>query len=147
MLKVHEARGQMPPRSSLRRRAELVESDLPGAPGTGLLGFIRLHLLAFQRGHRAGCGGRPNRELEGASLGSGLVQPHTTLEGTLHNQSAQVEAKTQTSSIAVLSGGRAAEQRCNAIGLEVPRVSHPKSIDHVGRQWTDTGDDKPTRMK
>ena len=37
----------MPPRSSLRRRAELVESDLPGVPGTGLVGFVRLDLLAL----------------------------------------------------------------------------------------------------
>ena len=112
----------MPPRSSLRRRAELVESDLPGVPGTGLVGFVRLELLAFHRGHRAGCGGRPNRELEGASLGSGLVQPHTTLEGALHNQSAQVEAKTQTSSIAVLARGRAAEHGINAIRRKAPAV-------------------------
>ncbi len=37
------------------------------------------------------------------------------------------------------------EQRGKEIRLEVPNVSLPKSIDDVGRQWTDTGDDKPTR--
>jgi hypothetical protein len=35
-------------------------------------------------------------------------------------------------------------KRCRSIGLEVPRVSPPRSIDQVGRQWTDDGDDKPT---
>jgi hypothetical protein len=39
------------------------------------------------------------------------------------------------------------EVRCREIGLEVPQVSPPRSIDQVGRQWTDDGDDKPTRRK
>jgi hypothetical protein len=37
------------------------------------------------------------------------------------------------------------EQRGKEIGLEVPNVSLPSSVDDVGRQWTDKGDDKPTR--
>jgi hypothetical protein len=36
------------------------------------------------------------------------------------------------------------EDRCKAIGFEVPRVSLPRSMDQIGRQWTDSGDDKPT---
>jgi hypothetical protein len=36
------------------------------------------------------------------------------------------------------------EQRCREIGFEVPRVSPPRSIDQVGRQWTDSGEDRPT---
>jgi Protein of unknown function (DUF1264) len=36
------------------------------------------------------------------------------------------------------------QQRCQAIGYEVPKVSLPRSIDQVGRQWTDEGEDKPT---
>jgi hypothetical protein len=37
------------------------------------------------------------------------------------------------------------ERRGKAFGLEVPQVSPPKSMDAIGRQWTDEGDDKPTR--
>jgi len=37
------------------------------------------------------------------------------------------------------------EARGKAIGMEVPSVSPPKSLDTIGRQWTDTGDDKPTK--
>ncbi len=39
------------------------------------------------------------------------------------------------------------EKRCQSIGYEVPKVSLPRSIDQVGRQWTDEGDDKPTPRK
>ncbi|HKI35803.1 MAG TPA: DUF1264 domain-containing protein [Gemmataceae bacterium] len=39
------------------------------------------------------------------------------------------------------------EERGKAFGLEVPKVSLPKSVDDVGRQWTDEGDDKPTKKK
>ncbi len=35
--------------------------------------------------------------------------------------------------------------RCSALGLEVPKVSQPHSIHQVGRQWTDEGEDKPTK--
>jgi hypothetical protein len=37
--------------------------------------------------------------------------------------------------------------RGKAIDYEVPKVSPPKSMDAVGRQWTDDGDDKPTKLK
>ncbi len=36
------------------------------------------------------------------------------------------------------------EKRCQSIGWEVPKVSLPRSVDQVGRQWTDDGEDKPT---
>ena len=32
-------------------------------------------------------------------------------------------------------------------GLEVPKVSKPANVDSIGRQWTDNGDDKPTKKK
>jgi hypothetical protein len=37
------------------------------------------------------------------------------------------------------------EARAKEFGLEVPKVSPPKSLDHVGRQWTESGDDRPTK--
>jgi hypothetical protein len=46
-----------------------------------------------------------------------------------------------------VSASRIREKRCRAIGLEVPQVSHPKSLDHPGRQWTDEGEDKPARRE
>jgi hypothetical protein len=36
------------------------------------------------------------------------------------------------------------EMRGRAFGWEVPKVSLPRSIDQLGRQWTDEGEDKPT---
>jgi len=36
------------------------------------------------------------------------------------------------------------EKRGRSIGWEVPKVSLPRSVDQVGRQWTDDGEDKPT---
>ena len=36
------------------------------------------------------------------------------------------------------------EKRGQSIGWEVPKVSLPRSVDQVGRQWTDEGEDKPT---
>jgi hypothetical protein len=36
------------------------------------------------------------------------------------------------------------EKRRQSIGWEVPKVSPPRSIEQVGRQWTDDGEDKPT---
>jgi hypothetical protein len=36
------------------------------------------------------------------------------------------------------------QARGQAIGWEVPKVSLPRSVDQVGRQWTDDGEDKPT---
>jgi hypothetical protein len=38
-----------------------------------------------------------------------------------------------------------AEARQKAFGLALPTVSLPKSMDTIGRQWTDSGDDKPTK--
>jgi Protein of unknown function (DUF1264) len=46
-----------------------------------------------------------------------------------------------------VNSSRIREQRGQAIGLEVPKVSLPTSIDQVGRQWTDDGEDKPTPRK
>jgi hypothetical protein len=37
------------------------------------------------------------------------------------------------------------EARLAEFKLEVPKVSQPKSMDYIGRQWTDTGEDKPTK--
>jgi len=37
------------------------------------------------------------------------------------------------------------EARGKAIGYEVPKVAAPKNLEAIGRQWTDTGDDKPTK--
>jgi hypothetical protein len=36
------------------------------------------------------------------------------------------------------------EARGKAIGFEAPRVSAPKDLNALGRQWTDAGDDRPT---
>jgi hypothetical protein len=38
-------------------------------------------------------------------------------------------------------------KRLDAIGLEVPAVAPPKDLDAIGRQWTDSGEDKPTPRK
>ncbi len=38
-------------------------------------------------------------------------------------------------------------RRRKEFGYESPRVSVPKSIDQIGRMWTDSGDDKPTPLK
>jgi hypothetical protein len=35
-------------------------------------------------------------------------------------------------------------RRGRALGLEVPKVSLPRSVEQVGRQWTDNGEDRPT---
>ncbi len=37
------------------------------------------------------------------------------------------------------------EARGKAIGYKVPKVAPPKSVDTIGRQWTETGDDKSTK--
>jgi hypothetical protein len=42
---------------------------------------------------------------------------------------------------------RIRDERGKAIGYEVPNVSLPKSLDQVGRQWTDKGEDKPKPRK
>jgi Protein of unknown function (DUF1264) len=43
-----------------------------------------------------------------------------------------------------VSAAEIRERRGRAIGLQVPRVSLPRSREQVGRQWTDDGEDKPT---
>ena len=37
------------------------------------------------------------------------------------------------------------EARIKEFGMEPPKVSLPRDVNAVGRQWTDTGDDKPTK--
>ncbi len=37
------------------------------------------------------------------------------------------------------------EARAKELGVEVPKVALPKDMDTIGRQWTDTGEDKPTK--
>lgn len=39
------------------------------------------------------------------------------------------------------------KKRIEAIGYEVPNVPQPKTMDVIGRQWTATGEDKPTTHK
>jgi hypothetical protein len=39
------------------------------------------------------------------------------------------------------------ERRGKQLGVEVPRISQPKSVDDVGRQWTESGEDRPTPRK
>jgi hypothetical protein len=38
------------------------------------------------------------------------------------------------------------ERRGRELGLKVPQVPHPNSIDDLGRQWTTSGDDQPTKI-
>jgi hypothetical protein len=38
-------------------------------------------------------------------------------------------------------------RRIDAIGLEIPDVPLPKDLNTIGRQWTGTGEDKPTKRK
>jgi hypothetical protein len=37
------------------------------------------------------------------------------------------------------------ERRGRELGLKVPQVPHPTSMDDRGRQWTASGDDQPTK--
>ena len=46
-----------------------------------------------------------------------------------------------------VSTAKVRERRCQELGLEVPRVSLPENMNTIGRQWTDQGEDKPTRRK
>ena len=46
-----------------------------------------------------------------------------------------------------MSTAKVREKRIEAFGLEVPQVPPPKSMDAIGRQWTATGEDKPTPRK
>ena len=47
--------------------------------------------------------------------------------------------------VPVLSEVSFAAERGKEFGLAVPQVPFPKSMDEAGRQWTATGDDKPTK--
>jgi hypothetical protein len=46
-----------------------------------------------------------------------------------------------------VSTAKLRERRGRELGLEVPQISFPRSMDAVGRQWTEDGDDKPKRKK
>ncbi len=46
-----------------------------------------------------------------------------------------------------VSKDQIAKHRCRELGFEVPKVSHPRSMDDAGRQWTDEGEDKRTRRQ
>jgi hypothetical protein len=46
-----------------------------------------------------------------------------------------------------VSTAKLRKRRGQELGLEVPHVSFPKSVDAVGRQWADDGHDKPTQKK
>jgi hypothetical protein len=46
-----------------------------------------------------------------------------------------------------VSAAKIRVQQCRAIGLEVRQVSHPKLLDHPGRQWTDDGEHELTRRE
>lgn len=37
------------------------------------------------------------------------------------------------------------ERRCRELEFNVPQVPFPKSVDQIGRQWTDQGADQPTK--
>jgi hypothetical protein len=37
------------------------------------------------------------------------------------------------------------KKRIEAIGYEIPAVPPPKDVDAIGRQWTGSGEDRPTR--
>jgi len=45
-----------------------------------------------------------------------------------------------------VSAAQIRQQRVQEIGLQVPQVLQPKSMDQPGRQWTDQGPDMPTRI-
>lgn len=42
---------------------------------------------------------------------------------------------------------RVRQRRVEALGLEVPQVPPPESMDTIGRQWTARGEDRPTPRK
>jgi hypothetical protein len=46
-----------------------------------------------------------------------------------------------------VSTAKVRERRGQELGLEAPQMSFPKSMDAVGRQWTNDGDDMPKRKK
>lgn len=46
-----------------------------------------------------------------------------------------------------VSTAKVREERIKQIGYQVPKVSLPKSVETIGRQWTDSGEDRPTAAK
>jgi hypothetical protein len=44
-----------------------------------------------------------------------------------------------------VSTAKVREKRVAAIGLEVPQLPPPESVEEIGRQWTATGKDEPTK--
>ncbi len=46
-----------------------------------------------------------------------------------------------------VSTTRAQAERCEAMGYEMPQVPPPQSVATIGRQWTASGEDRPTRRK
>jgi hypothetical protein len=46
-----------------------------------------------------------------------------------------------------VDSARIGAARCKELGYEAPNVPAPKVVSDVGRQWTGTGDDKPTPKK
>jgi len=44
-----------------------------------------------------------------------------------------------------VNGQQIREARVKEIGIEVPQVAPPKTIDTIGRQWTNDGEDTPRR--
>jgi hypothetical protein len=44
-----------------------------------------------------------------------------------------------------VSTGKVRARRLEEFGLEAPRVSQPRSLETIGRQWNDSGADEPTR--
>lgn len=46
-----------------------------------------------------------------------------------------------------VSTSKIRDQRIKEIGFQVPKVALPKSLDTVGRQWTDQGEDRPTPVR
>jgi hypothetical protein len=46
-----------------------------------------------------------------------------------------------------VSTARAQAERVGAFGYETPQIPPPKSVATIGRQWTATGEDRPTPRK
>src|SRR5262249_32897685 len=75
-------------------------------------------------------------------LGTPMLMWAVTGDGQLRN-----EVLAQRDRTFSVNCQRIRETRTREFGYEVPNVSLPKSIDQVGRQWTDNGEDRPTRRK
>jgi hypothetical protein len=46
-----------------------------------------------------------------------------------------------------VDGDAIRKKRCEEIGYDVPQIPFPKSMNTLGRQWTASGEDKPTPWK